>query len=68
MKKKKNVPKNISVRGRGQFVEIKITDQQNSHDILFKGRARTDKTEEMKSLFLAATHKGLDLEGLKKVL
>lgn len=48
--------------GRGRFVEIKIVDQFNSHDIIFKEKARTDDADAVRRLLAAAKLKGLEPE------
>lgn len=48
----------MGVSGFGKMVEIKIVDQFNSHDILFKGHARVNYPEELEALFSAARKKG----------
>lgn len=47
-------------RGRGRFVEIKIVDQFNSHDIIFKERARTDDPDGVRRLLSNARLRGLE--------
>lgn len=45
----------------GRFVQIKIFEQYNSHDVIFKRKAKIDNPEQLRSLFREAEMKGLDL-------
>lgn len=46
--------------GNGRWVEIRIIDQFNNHDILFKGKARLDREEDVDELLFNARIKGMD--------
>ncbi len=45
----------------GGFIEVKITEQYNSHDVIFKKKARLNDPEEVRRLLKDAEHKGLEL-------
>lgn len=44
----------------GRWVEVRIIDQFNSHDILFKEKAKLDREDDVRQLFDRARLKGMD--------
>lgn len=54
--------KHTRVKAIGRFIEIKIMEQQNSREIIFRGKARLDDPEAVKDLFVAAASRGFELD------
>lgn len=55
-------------RGRGRFLEIKIIDQFNSHDIIFQGKARMDDKKKILELLRLGELRGLEENDNKEYL